>query len=137
MKSAAHRHVLEMLSFGYLAAFYVAFAFIVTAVADRFTDPFDVKVADKAPIAAHIFGIVVFVWYLTAAAYLAHLVVKLVPFPVDKTNGFEFAKTRDFVGFPLFGALLITFSRNLRDRLSYTFWRIEGRRGKLTLSNPK
>lgn len=137
MESAFRRNTLEMLSIGYLAAFYAGFAFVATAVADRFTDPFDVGAADRAPLFVHIFGIVVYVWYLTAAAYLASVIVRHMSFPLDETNGFKFTRTRDFVGFPLFGALLITFSRNLRDRLSYVFWRVEGRRGRLTLSNPK
>ena len=136
MHSTAHRRTIKMLSFGYLATVYAAIAFAATMIADRFTDPIDVKVADRTPLIVHIFGIVVYLWYLTIAAYFARIIVKRVPFPLDGTNGFEFAKTREFVGFPLFGALLITFSRNLRDRLTYTFWRIGGRRGRLSLSNP-
>ena len=136
MIQIAERKTVKMISFGYLATIYLAIAFAVTVLADYFTSPLDVKKADKAPLWVHIAKVVAYVWYLTVAAYLARGVVKWIPYPLDGIGGYSYATSREIVGFPLFGAMLIGFSRNFSDLLSYTFYRISSRRGRLSLINP-
>ena len=135
--SDTRRRSIKLLSFGYLATIYLAIAFASTLLADRFTEPLDAKAAEGAPLYVHVLYIVAYAWYLTTVAYVARIVVKHIPFPLDGESGFEFSQTRELVGFPLFGTFLIACSTHLTDRIKYVFWRIGGKRGRLSLVDPK
>ena len=125
--SEAARRAVKIASFAWLSLIYLVIAIVATLIADKFTYSFDEREEDKKSTGKLFLEFLVYVWYLTIVAYAGRVIVNNVPFPFDGVAGFSYISTREKNAFPLFGAMLVAFSKTWRDKTAYMLDRIGGR----------
>lgn len=124
------RRAVKILDLGYLSTIYLSIAIVATVLLNKISRPLDFEEAERESVWPVIGQIVLHVWALTLVAYAARALAKNIPSPLDGVAGHSHAGVRELTAFPVFAAMLFLNSKDLKDKLSYVFWRVEGRKGE-------
>ena len=122
---------IKMIDIGYIFAIYFVIAFVLVIITDKIIGKFDPVANYNTSSVVICIELLLQFWIYGVLCYIVRNVIELIPFPLNGYHGFIHSKVKELGSAWVFGYVYLTFSNNMKSRLTFLYNR------SLGIPNPK
>jgi hypothetical protein len=118
---------IKMVDIGYITVLYFLFAFLLIIPFNEIYEKL-VTLDNEYKSTEQIFvELILHIWFLGIAVYIARNLIEKIPFPLDGYRGFKHDKVKELHSATVFTLIFFYFQTHMRDKIGYLYKRVMGK----------